>query len=139
MSHSKIGIFLSNSQNEIISPFFQTETDMRHATIKLENEIFEMITEFDSAMFDKHQAIDKITKEYAVEKVELQEALKALAEIEEEKADIKEKQRKIEEAERAEKLLVIRRNVAAKVIQSAYRSYMARKMLKKKKKKKKQQ
>ena len=120
-------------------PFnFQTETDMRHATIKLENEIFQMITEFDSAMFDKHQAIDKITKEYAVEKVELQEALKALAEIEEEKADIKEQQRKIEEAERAEKLLVIRRNVAAKVIQRAYRSYKARMMLKKKKKKKKQ-
>ena len=106
---------------------------MRHSTIKLETEIFEMITKFDAAMFDKHQAIDKITREYAVEKIELQEALKSLAEIEEEKAEIKEQQRKIEEAERAEKLLVIRQNVAAKVIQRAYRSYKARMMLNKQK------
>ncbi len=92
---------------------------------------------FDEAMFTKHHAIDKISAEYAVEKVELQDAKKALADIEIEREAIIKKQQRLEEEERNAKLLVIRQNVAAKVIQRAYRSYKARMLLKKKKKKKK--
>ena len=92
---------------------------------------------FDAAMFDKYHAIDKITNEYGFEKVELENARKALEDIEAEKEFIIEKQRKMEEEERTEALMIIRRNVAAKVIQRAYRNYKARMLLKKKKKKKK--
>ena len=88
-------------------------------------------------MFDKHHDIDNISAEYAVEKMKLEEAKKALEDIEAEKEIIIEKQRKIEAEAREAKLLIIRQNVAAKVIQRAYRSYKARMLLKKKKKKKK--
>ena len=44
---------------------------------------------------------------------------------------------KLKAEERNAKLMEIRRNVAAKCIQRAYRSYMARKLLRKKKRKKK--
>ena len=70
-------------------------------------------------MFDKYHAIDKITNEYGFEKVELENARKALEDIEAEKEFIIEKQRKMEEEERTEALMIIRRNVAAKVIQRA--------------------
>ena len=92
---------------------------------------------FDAAMFDKYHAIDNISTEYSLEKVELEDARKALDDIEAEKEFIIEKQLKLEQEERAAQLLIIRRNVAAKVIQRAYRNYLARKLLKKKKKKKK--
>ena len=92
---------------------------------------------FDAAMFDKYHAIDNISTEYSLEKVELEDARKALDDIETEKEFIIEKQLKLEQEERAAQLLIIRRNVAAKVIQRAYRNYLARKLLKKKKKKKK--
>ena len=87
---------------------------------------------FDAAMFDKYHAIDKISTEYAFEKVELQEARKALEDIEAEKEFIIEKQIQLEQEERAAHLLIIRRNV--KVIQRDYQSYKAQKLLKKKKK-----
>ena len=88
-------------------------------------------------MFDKHQQIDQISFEYATEKIELQEANKALADIEAEREIIIEEQRKLEEAERNEKLDVIRFNIAAKAIQRAYRTYKAKLLLKKKKRRKK--
>ena len=70
------------------------ETKMRHANIKLETEISQMIKKyvdyfvfiekknlnslytflfrFDEAMFEKHHDIDRISKEYASEQVELE-------------------------------------------------------------------
>lgn len=92
---------------------------------------------FDAAMFEKHHAYDKISAEYAIEKIELAEAKKALTDIEAEKEDVIYEQKALEEEERNAKLLIIRRNVAAKTIQRYYRSYKARMLLKKKKKKKK--
>ena len=63
---------------------------------------------FDAAMFDKYHAIDNISTEYSLEKVELEDARKALDDIEAEKEFIIEKQRKLEEEERAAQLLIIR-------------------------------
>ena len=47
---------------------------------------------FDAAMFDKYNAIDNISTEYSLEKVELEDARKVLDEIETEKEFIIEKQ-----------------------------------------------
>merc|ERR1712223_2035746 len=99
-----------------------------HTTLKiycrfLLKNIYLLKYRFDAAMFDKYHAIDKISTEYGFEKVELEEAKKALEDIEAEKEFIIEKQIQLEEEERAAHLLIIRRNVAAKVIQRAYRSY----------------
>ena len=52
-------------------------------------------------MFDKYHAIVNIATKYSLEKVELEDARKALDNIEAEKEFIIEKQRKLEEEERA--------------------------------------
>ena len=96
-----------------------------------------MIDQFDSVMFQLHQDTDALSAAYAAEKEELAEAQGRLEEIEKEKAEIIEQQRLEEEREREEQLLNIRRNVAAKCIQRAWRSHRARMMLKSKKKRKK--
>ena len=96
-----------------------------------------MITTFDATMFEKYEAIEKISASYATEKQDLVEAEKALDLILAEKEAIIAAQKEMEKQERDEKLSQIRRNVAAKCIQRAWRSYKARMLLKKKKRKKK--
>ena len=52
-------------------------------------------------MMDKYHAIDNISTEYSLEKVELEDARKAHDDIETEKDFIIEKQQKLKEEERA--------------------------------------
>ena len=67
-------------------------------------------------MFDKYHAIDNISTEYSLEKVELEDARKALDDIESEKEFIIEKQRKLEEEERAAQLLIIRSSISIRTV-----------------------
>ena len=114
-----------------------TENVIRHQNIRLEQEIQGMIDEYDREMFRRHHDIERISEEYALEKEELEEALKALEEVNSRKEAIMEEMRLEEEADRAVELLRIRKNVAAKTIQRAWRARKTRMLLKSRKKKKK--
>ena len=109
----------------------------RHTNIKLEEEIEKMISEFDAEMFRLHNDINRIGAIYETEKVELAQDRELLEETERRKFAILEEKRVEEEEERNLELDNIRKRIAAKVIQRAWRAYRARMMLKSKKKKKK--
>ena len=96
-----------------------------------------MISEFDSEMFRLHNDIAQISAIYETEKLELTQARELLEQTEQKKTDILSDKRAEEEEERNQELDNIRRRIAAKVIQRAWRAHRARMMLKSKKKKKK--
>ncbi len=103
----------------------------------MEEEIEKMISQFDSEMFRLHNEINEIGAIYETEKLELAQARELLEETERRKFAILEEKRVEEEEERNQELDNIRRRIAAKVIQRAWRAHRARMMLKSKKKKKK--
>ena len=113
------------------------ENALRHENNILEQEIQGMIDQYDKEMFRNHHDIKRISEEYARERVELEEALKTLDEVNMRKEALMEEMRLEEEADRAVVLLRIRKNVAAKTIQRSWRAHKTRMLLKGKKKKKK--
>ncbi|TRY78450.1 hypothetical protein TCAL_06159 [Tigriopus californicus] len=128
---------LKKELQECLDEHVLAESEMRKANAKLEKEVKDLIDKYDLEMFKKHETIDTITKEYETETENLDELLKVLAEVEDQQHELMEQNRVEEETRRLLELMNIRRIVAAKTIQRAYRSHKTRMMLKKKKRKKK--
>ena len=122
--------------NESTHEHVETETALRHENNRLESEIQSMIETYDSEMFRRHHDIDQISAKYAEEKVELEKALDDLSQVNQRKHELMEEKRLEEEEERNAELQKIRKNMAAKVIQRAFRARRTRILLKSKKKKK---
>ncbi len=93
-----------------------------------------MIKRYDREMFQKRGTIEKIKAEYEEEKHELASLIEKLAEVDVARFAIEEENRIAAEKKRDEELQNIRRIVAAKVIQRAWRAYRTRMLLKAKKK-----
>lgn len=128
---------LKKELEECLNEHVLAEAEMRKTNAKLEKEVKDIIDKYDHEMFKKHETIDSITKEYQVETENLNELLTVLDEVESQQHELMEQNRIEDETRRLLELMNIRRIVAAKTIQRAYRSYKTRMMLKKKKRKKK--
>ncbi len=88
-------------------------------------------------MFQRHESLTRLRREYAAESEELQTLLAELAEVEGEKDALEGENRLVEEKKRREELDKIRRIVAAKTIQRIWRAYKTRMLLKSKKRRRK--
>lgn len=117
-----------------VSAHASSETLLRHQNDRLQSEVQAMIDRYDQEMFQLHEDLDLNSVEYTKEKEALGEALKALDAVQRRKEALIEEKRLEEEAERDAELMRIRRNISAKVIQRAWRSYKARQLLKSRKK-----
>jgi hypothetical protein len=122
---------------DVMDEHAEAEAHMRSENWRLEQDLKDMINKYDAEMFQRHYAIEDISKDYAVEKESLRKLLEELAVVAEERDKLKEENR-IEEQRLVDRELDrIRKIIAAKAIQRAWRSYKTRMLLKSKKKKKK--
>ena len=123
------------SRKDLCNQHWEQEREARHKNAELENSVKQILLKYDEEMFELHNKIQDLEKDYAKEKVELDKIEAKLAVIEAEKEVILAEQRAEENRIRNEKLEEIRRRRAAITLQRAWRQYKVLQQQSKKKKK----